>query len=178
MPPIEKRPLPDASTLWSQIRPDDFIDGYAVASPLSPRAAADIGLSLPAWARALLALRNRLLRPFGLKTEVSGHGPGAIFPTTFEDSREVILGTDDRHLDFRICVHRREGQIYMATWVHRHNRFGRLYLRAVMPFHVLIVRDAMRRIARAAPPPPDALDVSDVPDVPASAEIAPGALER
>jgi hypothetical protein len=32
--------------------------------------------------------------------------------------------------------------------VHRNNLLGRIYLAVVMPFHVLIVRDAMRRIAR------------------------------
>jgi hypothetical protein len=40
----------------------------------------------------------------------------------------------------------------MATWVHRNNLLGRLYLLAVMPFHVLIVRDSMRRIARHSAP--------------------------
>ncbi|WP_072506295.1 DUF2867 domain-containing protein [Phaeobacter porticola] len=151
MPRVRKTPLPASARLWQMVSPGDFIDGYAVESPLSPRDAADIGLSMPGWAAALLRLRNAIMRPFGLKTEVSDTGDGAIFPVTFEDSRELILGADDIHLDFRITVLRHDGRIHMATWVHRHNLLGRIYLTAVMPFHILIVRDSMRRIARHRP---------------------------
>mgnify|MGYP000058508853 CR=1 FL=1 len=147
---VLKTPLPYSSRLWQQVSPGDFIDGYAAESPLSPKEAMQSALSLPGWAQALLSLRNRLVRPFGLKTEVSGTGTSAIFPVTYEDATEVILGTDDSHLNFRICLHREAGRIHMATWVHCNNLLGRLYLGAVMPFHVLIVRDGMRRIARAA----------------------------
>lgn len=121
--------------------------------PLPARTAADIGLSLPPWAGHLLTLRNHLVRPLGLKTEVSATGDGAIFPVTYEDSEEVILGTDDRHLNFRICVRQEAGRVYMATWVHRNNALGHAYLATVMPFHILIVRDSMRRIARASTAP-------------------------
>ncbi len=152
MPKIETSPLPKTSTLWRMVQPGDFIDGYAVESPLGPREAADIGLSMPKWASALLALRNRIVRPLGLKTEVSDTGEGAIFPVTYEDAQEVILGTDDAHLNFRICVRQEAGRIHMATWVHRNNWLGRIYLMVVMPFHILIVRDSMRRIARADAP--------------------------
>lgn len=145
-------PLPKTSTLWQRVQPQDFIDGYAVESALAPREAMEIGLSMPGWASALLALRNRLVAPLGLKTEASDTGEGAIFPVTHEDEGEIILGTDDSHLDFRICIRREAGRIHMATWVHRNNLLGRAYLVAVMPFHILIVRDSMRRIARASAP--------------------------
>ena len=104
MPKIETSPLPETSTLWRMVQPGDFIDGYVVESRLGPREAADIGLSMPKWASALLALRNRIVRPLGLKTEVSDTGEGAIFPVTYEDAQEVILGTDDTHLNFRILT--------------------------------------------------------------------------
>ena len=38
----------------------------------------------------------------------------------------------------------------MATWVHRNNWIGRVYLILVMPFHIAIVRNAMRQIAKAS----------------------------
>ena len=106
---------------------------------------------MPGWARALLKLRNTLVAPLGLKTGESQEADSAIFPITYEDNAELILGTDDKHLNFRICIHRENGRIHMATWVHRNNLLGRAYLAVVMPFHVLIVRDAMRRIASHAP---------------------------
>jgi hypothetical protein len=139
--------LPPASALWSLHQPGDFLDCYSVASTLSPREAAERGLTLPRWAAALLALRNTLVRPFGLKT---GAPDRPIFPTCLESEDELVLGTDDRHLNFRIGLIRAEGRLYMSTWVHPHNVWGRAYLRLVMPFHILISRGAVARMATDA----------------------------
>ena len=144
MPLVRTDTLPRASSLWSLQQPGDFLDCYSVASTLSPREAATRGLSLPLWANALLALRNTLVRPFGLKT---GEADRPIFPTCHETETELLLGTDDKHLDFRIGMIRAEGRIYMSTWVHPHNVWGRTYLRLVMPFHILISRGAVARMA-------------------------------
>ncbi|MCI5095275.1 MAG: DUF2867 domain-containing protein [Rhodobacteraceae bacterium] len=149
MSSISKTALPAQSALWRMVQPGDFIDGYAAKSDLTPAEALQIGLSLPGWAKSLMALRNRIVAPLGLKTEVSDAGSGALFPITHQDDTEVILGADDRHLNFRIAILRQAGQIHMATWVHRNNLLGRIYLAVVMPFHVLIVRNSMHRIARA-----------------------------
>ncbi|WP_374428400.1 DUF2867 domain-containing protein [Tabrizicola sp.] len=136
--------LPRASSLWSLHQPGDFLDCYSVASTLTPREAADRGLALPGWAAALLALRNTLVRPFGLKT---GEPDKPIFPTCHETDEELILGTDDKHLDFRIGLIRQDGRMFMSTWVHPHNAWGRAYLGLVMPFHILISRGAVARMA-------------------------------
>jgi len=50
-------------------------------------------------------------------------------------------------LDFRVAVISQDDQIFLATWVHPNNIGGRLYLRAIMPFHVAISRNALRRVA-------------------------------
>jgi hypothetical protein len=136
--------LPLASALWSLHQPGDFLDCYSVASTLSPREAMQKGLTLPGWADALLRLRNTLVRPFGLKT---GEPDRPIFPTCLETEDELVLGTDDRHLNFRIGLIRQEGRIFLSTWVHPHNLWGRAYLRLVMPFHILISRGAVARMA-------------------------------
>lgn len=146
---VSKTALPAQSALWRMVEPGDFIDGYAARSDLTPAEALRIGLSLPGWAKALMALRNRLVAPLGLKTDISDTGNGALFPITHQDETEVILGTDDHHLNFRIAVLRHAGRIHMATWVHRNTLLGRIYLAVVMPFHVLIARNSMHRIARA-----------------------------
>mgnify|MGYP005995435871 CR=1 FL=1 len=148
MSQVIKTPLPQSSHLWSLVQTGDFIDGYAVRSDLSPSEAAKIGLSMPNWTKALMGLRNAIVKPLGLKTDTSDTGPKAIFPITHETSDELILGTDDSHLNFRIAVKREGEMIHMATWVHRNNALGRAYLAVIMPFHVLIVRDCMKRIAR------------------------------
>ena len=154
MSQVIKTPLPKSSHLWPMVQSGDFIDGYAVASPLSPQEAASIGLSMPKWADALLALRNKIVAPLGLKTKLDADQSDAIFPVHFENDAEIILGTDDTHLNFRIAILSQAGKIHMATWVHRNNRLGRAYLAIVMPFHILIVRDALRRIANHKPDAP------------------------
>ena len=142
--PLRPDTLPRASSLWSLHRPGDFLDCYSVPSTLTPREAATRGLALPGWADMLLRLRNALVRPFGLKT---GEPDRPIFPTCHETEDELLLGTDDRHLDFRIGLIRQDDRIYMSTWVHPHNAWGRAYLRVVMPFHILISRGAVARMA-------------------------------
>ncbi|SFR35682.1 Protein of unknown function [Yoonia tamlensis] len=153
MPKIIKTALPQTSTLWAQVQPGDFIDGYAVQSHLSPQQAAQTGFALPGWANALMRLRNLIMKPFGLKTESSATGDQAIFPVHVDTMDELVIGTDDSHLNFRIAIIRQNGMIHMATWVHRNNLLGRVYLAVVMPFHILLTRGAMRRIASAAPSP-------------------------
>ena len=143
--PTRTDTLPRASSLWSLHQPGDFLDCYSTPSTLSPREAMATGLALPGWADRLLRLRNALVRPFGLKT---GTPDQPIFPVVHETPDEIILGTDDRHLNFRIGLIRQDGRIYMSTWVHPHNRWGRAYLRLVMPFHILISRGAVQRMAR------------------------------
>ena len=141
--------LPTDSLLGARVYPGDFLDCYAIASNMSPRRAAEIIADVPAWARLLLAVRRALIAPFGL----SNDGPQAtdkigIFPVEVETRQELIVGFDDRHLDFRVSVLAQNGCVFLATWVHPHNFGGRLYLAAIMPFHKLIVRNALARVAR------------------------------
>ncbi|MCG8696347.1 MAG: DUF2867 domain-containing protein [Minwuiales bacterium] len=42
--------------------------------------------------------------------------------------------------------------VFLATRVHPHNIAGRLYLRTILPFHILIARDALARV-RTEPAP-------------------------
>jgi hypothetical protein len=82
---------------------------------------------------------------------------GSLEPVAFtcaESEDEVILGIDDRHLDFRIGLIRHEGRIFMSTWVHPHNLWGRGYLATVMPFHILISRRAVARMVTETGPDP------------------------
>ena len=123
------------------------MDCYSVASDLSPRRAADVITNFPEWARFLLLIRRALTLPFGL----SNDGPEAddkvgIFPVESETSHELIAGFNDRHLDFRVSVVSQDGRVYLATWVHPHNVGGQLYLTTILPFHILIARDALARV--------------------------------
>ena len=142
--------LPLESLLSKRIGESDFVDCYSVASNHPPRRAAEVITTFPGWARVLLLIRKVVTAPFGLDND----GPDVadkvgIFPVETETRDELIAGFDDKHLDFRVSVQSREGRVFMATWVHPHNWGGRLYLKLILPFHVLIVRNALARLARA-----------------------------
>lgn len=145
---VSSASLPDNSLLHQQpagIRPGDFVDCYTKPCPHPLEEAAERAFRFPAWVSALMRLRTVLVAPFGLNTEVTSPKRIGFFPLVTRADNELILGLDDSHLDFRISVLKQDGQIYFATWVRTKNRFGRLYLRLIMPFHVLIVRNAVGR---------------------------------
>ncbi|UPA24171.1 DUF2867 domain-containing protein [Shinella oryzae] len=137
----------------------DWADRFTLGLPvdhLTAREAARLALEHPPrWVRRLMVLRNALVAPFGLKgaagelrtsdTEIGG------FPVVSVTDDRVVLGFDDRHLDFRIVIDVRSdrpcGQtLSIMTLVHRNNLLGRLYLAAVLPFHKLIVRTMLSGI--------------------------------
>lgn len=137
----------------------DWADCYGVRldrSDLDPmQVAADLMGRAPRWVTVLLALRNRIVGLFGLKSaelEMTGQDRIGGFPVIERDHERVLLGFDDKHLDFRIIVTiEREGighqHVSLTTLVKRHNLFGRVYILIVTPFHKLIVRSFLRRFA-------------------------------
>lgn len=109
----------------------------------------------PRWISTLMALRNYLVAPFGLKTpspvrQASARTIG-IFPVLSETPGRLVAGFDDRHLDFRVVVDvasSGDGQrVTATTLVLTHNRLGRAYLTLILPFHRLIVRGLLRQVA-------------------------------
>ena len=64
---------------------------------------------------------------------------------------EVVLGLDDKHLDFRIWVSVRENaqgsEIWMSTLVRYNGVSGRIYLFLIKPFHKVLSRLMLRRAA-------------------------------
>lgn len=114
---------------------------------MSPRQAALVITSFPRWAQFLLSIRRVVTAPFGL----SNDGPESddkvgIFPVESETNHELVAGFNDKHLNFRVSVISQHGQVFLATWVHTHNLGGRLYLKAILPFHILIAREALARV--------------------------------
>jgi len=139
------RPISVPSGAIHALPGHDFADAYAIAAPdgLGAPAVVDrMFKAMPGWASALMQLRNRLAMVVGLKpAPVSG------FPILSQSPTQVILGFNDRHLDFRIVVLVGEGMASITTLVQRHNWAGRAYLAAVMPFHRLIAPSALSRLS-------------------------------
>ncbi|MCP4209601.1 MAG: DUF2867 domain-containing protein [Shimia sp.] len=148
---VTAAPLPESSDLHARIGAEDFLDCYSIDSDMPPRQGAEIVTNFPGWAQMLANLRTVLVKPFGLRTEApTDRDCVGIFPIESESDTGVIAGFDDSHLNFRVSVLSEGGKVFVATWVHRNNLFGRLYLATIMPFHILIARDALVRVARAA----------------------------
>jgi hypothetical protein len=61
-----------------------------------------------------------------------------------------VLGVDDRHLDFRasVLLRRADNRLAITTAVRCHNLLGRLYLASILPFHILVAADVLRRLRR------------------------------
>lgn len=149
-PHVTVTELPEDSLLAPRKAPDDFLDCYSVAADMPPREAARIITEWPSWARFLLVIRRIVTAPFGLSQD----GPEAAdkvgpFPVEVETDTELVAGFNDKHLDFRVSILSRDGKVSLATWVHPHNLGGRLYLKLILPFHVMIARNALARVAAA-----------------------------
>lgn len=123
----------------------------------------------PKWAGILIIIRNKIVRLFGLKT--SGKvadkrkkvdnfyfEPGSrfgLFKVFNKTNNEIILGENDKHLDFRISLFLEQKtdsidkkKITISTTVKYNNWFGKLYFTSVKPFHKLIVPKMLKGIIR------------------------------
>ena len=137
-----------------------FVDAYSIevgAGALDARQAAERMVTRqPRWAKNLLALRNILVRPLGLKTSgASGTTDPrqmiGIFPVVSQTPDRLVAGFNDSHLDFRFVVDVAplgdRQRVTATTLVLTHNWLGRSYLALILPFHRLIVRAMLRRVA-------------------------------
>jgi hypothetical protein len=117
----------------------------------------------PSWIGWLTNLRDVVVACFGLKTvkhlatlaTEPDAGRIGIFRVYSRSETEIVLGEDDKHLDFRLSVVRTPdlspalgGQLTVSTVVHCHNLMGRAYLWVIAPFHRLVVKASLRRAAQ------------------------------
>ncbi|TQV80416.1 DUF2867 domain-containing protein [Denitrobaculum tricleocarpae] len=164
---VRKTNLAAGSELHRFVRAGDFLDCYATDIERTGLPIGDIAqrifTGLPGWIRALLATRDLGVKAFGLKSTaqlptdndrrspVQVGEPINFFCVRSITENEIILGEDDAHLDFKISVFRESEdskQISLATWVHTHNPLGRVYLRGIYRFHVMIVKSRLRALSR------------------------------
>lgn len=137
----------------------DWADAFMLEVPKDHRTARQIASvtlgSSPKWLKILLSIRNNLMAPFGLKAgkETDDQPTNSIgfFPIIEESAERIVVGLDDRHLDFRIIVELKTLEIttrvLMTTVIRRHNLFGKAYLAVVSPFHKFIVPRVLSQAA-------------------------------
>lgn len=107
----------------------------------------------PVWIGALMHLRNMIVRPFGLVHTPQQVNPNRIgfFPVLQDTKNRVVLGLDDKHLDFRVVVELLNAgrSVSMTTLVKPHHILGKAYLTAIMPFHRLIAATILAQAAES-----------------------------
>lgn len=163
--------VPATSHVRNQYAMPDLADAYRIRLPENAsadpeRLANHLFDQSPRWVGMLMRVRDALVSVFGLKTASSLRSSATqpvvqrigIFRIYSRHANEIILGEDDRHLDFRLSVMHDaaatgEGSfVTVATTVECHNRLGRTYLAVIAPFHRAVVRGTLRQAARTGWP--------------------------
>lgn len=149
-------PTPTAAIRASGLSRIDFADGYSVQADRTyvdaEQAARAVFADPPHMVRCLMALRNEIMAPFGLKASIDfsdrGLGKIDVFPIISSTNAEVVVGGDDKHLDFRIWISIQPSvkgsEVTISTLVKINNLLGRVYLFAIMPFHKLLSRTLLQ----------------------------------
>ena len=163
---ILKTDLPKASLLHTPPHPYHYVDSYqGILNDVDNTiTSVDVGKAFfssgPKWVEKLFALRNNIVAGLGLKTagdmsereqklanfKCEPNEQMGLFKVFAKTAHEVILGEDDKHLNFRVSLllqpidnDTTKKALTISTTVVFHNGLGRLYFLPVRPFHKLIV---------------------------------------
>ena len=168
---IKRMTFPIASLLFTERKNYNYSDSFGCTF-VDPKnkinietIVNDFSKPLPVWIDALMSVRDKIVSVIGLKTSeeerntvqrgpyklVEGEKIG-FFNLYNRTNNEVILGEDDKHLDFRVSLllenpDQDSGvkKIIITTVVTYNNWMGRIYFFFIKPFHRLVVRDMMKK---------------------------------
>jgi hypothetical protein len=167
---IEQVALPSQSAVATAFKSVNLADAFSVQLPADASTNPDVLARFifsvqPAWIGLLTNLRDAIVAGFGLKTArhlatLSGDANRiSIFRIFRASETEVVLGEDDKHLDFRVSILCTPGtppdtgnRLTLSTVVNCHNALGRTYLAAIAPFHREVVKASLRRAAEVGWP--------------------------
>ena len=163
--------VPQASVLdRRRVEMADFRDSYSATIRDSGADVVDLFHAIfayhPMWMKLLLIARNGLMRRLGFAAPTAAeilhpnsqahYAAGdtiGVWPIFALTPTELVAGRDNGHLDFRLSIMKSEGvagtNVVISTICNAHNRFGRAYLRIIVPFHKWGVRHLMRQAIRA-----------------------------
>ena len=166
-PIVTPTSIPEESELHRAFAVTQLSDAYAI--PLPPNASSDaeilarhIFAQRAPWVRVLLSVRDSIVSVFGLKTSRDLQALNAdgrtsrvgIFKIYNRSQGEIVLGEEDKHLDFRLSVlivkqpdPTLGNNLVLSTVVHCHNFLGRAYILVIEPFHRLVIKSYLRRAA-------------------------------
>lgn len=146
---IKSKSIPAKSTITNGFGRIDYQDIYSIVQQ-TDKTAEKISkelLVMPRWVDALMKLRNRIVGVFGLKTDRNTQKSETFFTVIENREEEIIMGEDDKHLNFRASILKdsSEGTLSLITVVHYNNVWGKVYFFPVKPFHKIIMRVLLKR---------------------------------
>ena len=172
---ITKTEIPKNSLLKTNNMTYDYIDSFQgeFSDKFQNIGTKEVGKSFfssgPKWIDKLFTFRNKLVGLFGLKTSGNvtdrdkilenfkgekGEQIG-LFKVYEKTEDEIILGEDDKHLNFRVSLfidsqneNKTDKNLIISTTVKFNNWYGRLYFIPVRPFHKLIVPTMLKGIIK------------------------------
>lgn len=152
--------LPDGTLITKGLDKVDYVDVYVVATKAG-QSIEDIAqriFALPAWIKVALRLRHYLIaKPFGLQTgrfDVAGDDDEKTrtVPVIDKNENEIVMGSDDKHLYFRLSVLKQEAgeraDVYLSTVVKFNNAWGKVYFAFIRLGHKLVVRSVLKRVGK------------------------------
>lgn len=165
--------IPDLSMVKDMLTQYDYVDSFHFCfedeKGIDSSAIARLFLICgPKWGNTLMTLRDQAARCIGLKTMTKDVEKKRVEETDFiprqrvgifkvyeKNDREIILGEDDKHLNFRVSIllssiglSQCERKISITTVVKFNNLLGRLYFLPVKPFHRLIIYSMMKNMKK------------------------------
>ena len=162
--------FPAASALPRHIEAFNYWDSFKVDLGRTELKMHEIYLGIlaypPEWLKLLLNIRTKAVSVFGIggptafelnhveiKDSYAVGDKIALWRLYSQDDNEIVAGTNDKHMDFRVSVLRvREdgvSKVILTTVVNTHNRFGDAYLRLITPFHKFSVKQLMANASAA-----------------------------
>ncbi|MFN6945648.1 MAG: DUF2867 domain-containing protein [Cytophagaceae bacterium] len=167
---LEQSHLPVNSLIEKSFSKIDYSDAFMCRFTSEKKIIVDdlvkaFAYSAPAWVEKLFSMRNRIVKLIGLKvpdekkkeqdkenfTVEVGNSLG-LFKILDKNLNEVIMGEDDKHLNFRISLFLENDynnySFTLSTTVQHNNWLGKLYFIPVRPFHKFIVPSMMKGIIK------------------------------
>ncbi len=140
-----KQDWPDQAPDWA-----DTHTGTLKDVGLTAHQAYDLAFStMPKWVDVAMAVRNRIVRIFGLQTE--GEDTNRPLMTSLpilQDNPNVYeVGLIDKHLTFTLRTQRSGDYISLTTSIWYQHWLGRVYLAIVLIPHKIIVKQTLKRLA-------------------------------
>lgn len=163
MSKVTKTCVPKNSVINEFITKVDYEDCFSFTISNNKKTIRELYIAIfsstPKWVENMMKIRNKIVKIFGLKTEMKrNENPNfqvgekvGIFEIYDIQENEIIAGDDDKHLNFRVSIHRQiqeKTAVNISTLVQYNNWFGKLYFFIVKPFHKMVVKSLIKKASK------------------------------